>query len=160
MWQDLLAHDSTKGTVEWQDTGSILVATSADEANALQDRQRHLAEAGLQAKYLDSAQLLAEEPALSQNVCAGLLVETDAQLVCISNSLAGTLPITASASLSVAICTVLLNIFLRFDRMAGWQHQPCCKHARAVRRARSMRCLGNPCRTLSFVRVQGVRLRL
>ena len=69
--------------VEWQPTGSALLATTAAEAAALAARQRALQRAGVEARWVDAAALAALEPALRLAVSgegAALLVPADAQL--------------------------------------------------------------------------------
>jgi glycine/D-amino acid oxidase-like deaminating enzyme len=83
MWGKLFQEEPlvSRKSIEWQQTGSILLSTSAEESLLLQERQRLLAKAGIESIFLDSAQVHAVEPALGEGVCAGLLTESDAQLV-------------------------------------------------------------------------------
>ena len=81
-WQRLLqlAHLSPNH-VEWQSSGSLLLATDAEEAAQLRARQDMLGRAGVSARYLDEHALRCEEPALHDSVAGGLLVSNDSQLV-------------------------------------------------------------------------------
>jgi L-2-hydroxyglutarate oxidase LhgO len=66
-----------------KDTGSLLLASSSDEAQALVHRSDLLTKHGVQAVVLDAADTKRREPALTglSGEGAGLLVEADAQIV-------------------------------------------------------------------------------
>ena len=81
-WQQLLQQPHlSPGHVEWQSSGSLLLATSAAEAEQLRARQELLGRAGVPARYLDERALRCEEPALHDSMAGGLLVSNDSQLV-------------------------------------------------------------------------------
>ena len=66
-----------------QDIGSILLGRTAEEEAGLQARQAMLAAAGVSASLLSGAELQLVEPSLAVSpTSTGLLVESDAQLVC------------------------------------------------------------------------------
>ena len=67
--------------MEWQSSGSLLLARESVEAEPLQARQERLRGAGIAAQYLDEGTLHAEEPALHSSMAGGLLVSSDSQLV-------------------------------------------------------------------------------
>ena len=67
--------------MEWQRSGSLLLARDSEEGEQLQARLERLREAGIKAQYLDEGALHAEEPALDSSVAGGLLVKSDSQLV-------------------------------------------------------------------------------
>ena len=71
----------THSSVDWQPAGSLLLAASDADASQLADRQRLLEDAGVQAELWDADRLHAEEPAVGPGISAGLLVQSDAQLV-------------------------------------------------------------------------------
>ncbi len=83
LWQELLRDDKylPEDSVEWQRSGSILLATSLAEAEQLHQREAVLRAAGVDATMLSTEELRAEEPALGSAVCAGLLTHSDVQLV-------------------------------------------------------------------------------
>ena len=82
LWQELLQRPHLgAGDVEWQSSGSLLLAREAVEAEQLQARQERLRGAGIAAQYLDEGALHAEEPALRGSMAGGLLVSSDSQLV-------------------------------------------------------------------------------
>jgi hypothetical protein len=65
-----------------QAVGSLLIGTSAEEAQELQQRAAALQASGLDATFLDAAALALAEPALNvPEGGSGLLVASDAQLV-------------------------------------------------------------------------------
>ena len=73
------ADDNAAGV---QDTSSLLLATSAEQAEDMAVRHADLASAGLQSQTLDQQHLWEVEPALRGSIAqSGLLVHTDAQLV-------------------------------------------------------------------------------
>ena len=81
-WQRLLQQPHlSPSQVEWQDSGSLLLATDAAEAEQLRARQELLGRAGISARYLDERALRCEEPALHDSMAGGLLVSNDSQLV-------------------------------------------------------------------------------
>lgn len=67
--------------MEWQSSGSLLLASNPAEAEQLRARQELLVRAGVTARYLDERALRCEEPALHDSIVGGLLVSTDSQLV-------------------------------------------------------------------------------
>lgn len=82
MWQALLAPavpQLTAAAVEWQGIGSMLIACTPEESDALAARHALLAEAGLDARLLSAAEARAAEPAL-QLAHSALLVPGDAQV--------------------------------------------------------------------------------
>ncbi|BDA43429.1 hypothetical protein COCOBI_04-4410 [Coccomyxa sp. Obi] len=83
LWQELLLEDEhlPEDSVEWQRSGSILLATSLAEAEQLRQREAMLGAAGVDAAMMSTEELRAEEPALGSAVCAGLLTRSDVQLV-------------------------------------------------------------------------------
>lgn len=83
MWQELLHADQLlpESSVEWQQSGSMLLATSPAEAEQLRERQKLLGAARVEAVMISAEELKTEEPALGSAVCAGLLTSSDAQLV-------------------------------------------------------------------------------
>ena len=83
LWQELFQRSETltESSVEWQRSGSILLAMCAAETEQLRKRQLTLEAAGITAAMMDAEELRAEEPALGIAPCAGLLTRTDAQLV-------------------------------------------------------------------------------
>ena len=81
-WQRLLRQPHlSPSQVEWQSSGSLLLATDAEEAEQLRARREMLGRAGVSARYLDERALRCEEPALHGSVAGGLLVSNDSQLV-------------------------------------------------------------------------------
>lgn len=101
LWQELfqLGGTLTESSVEWQRSGSMLLATCAAETEQLCKRQVMLEAAGITAAVMDAEALRAEEPALGSAVCAGLLTRTDAQLV---------RSVSFSSPLSVHFCESLI----------------------------------------------------
>ncbi len=84
-WQRLLEQPHLSPShVEWQSSGSLLLATDAAEAEQLRARQELLGRAGVAARYLDERALRCEEPALHDGMAGGLLVSNDSQLVRLS----------------------------------------------------------------------------
>lgn len=78
-WQDWLGQGMlSESTVEWQDSGSILLATDPAQ---LTGRQRLLESVGVGAELWDARRLHMEEPALAPSVSSGLSVSSDSQLV-------------------------------------------------------------------------------
>jgi glycine/D-amino acid oxidase-like deaminating enzyme len=64
-----------------QATGSMLIATSAEETASLQQRQRMLQAAGVRATHVESGIVGRLEPALSLGLdCSALLVPDDLQI--------------------------------------------------------------------------------
>jgi glycine/D-amino acid oxidase-like deaminating enzyme len=68
-------------TVDWLSNGSMLVASTAEEAGSLKDREMALHNAGVSAAYFDAAAASGLEPSLALSDDGGaLLVPGDAQL--------------------------------------------------------------------------------
>lgn len=85
MWQSLLADSETVGVdqeaVEWTTNGSMLIATTEEESDSLQQRQILLQNAGINARFLDAGQTKEIERALNiPGEGAGLLVPDDSQI--------------------------------------------------------------------------------
>jgi L-2-hydroxyglutarate oxidase LhgO len=73
---------SSRG-VEWQSSGSLLLASTEDEVQQLLLRRELLRGAGIEAQFLSATALHTEEPALCESLPGGLLVSSDSQLVCL-----------------------------------------------------------------------------
>ena len=84
LWQGLLgqAHLSSSD-VEWQSSGSLLLASHEDEAQQLLLHRELLREAGIEAQFISAPALHTAEPALREGLSGGLLVSSDSQLVCL-----------------------------------------------------------------------------
>jgi len=82
MWRDMLQQDpSLSSAIEYQAAGSLLLASTAAEAEDLSSRHHSLSKHGVQTKFLDAAAVRAMEPALSlPGEGAGLLAPADAQI--------------------------------------------------------------------------------
>ncbi|PSC67997.1 FAD-dependent oxidoreductase [Micractinium conductrix] len=84
MWPQLLAPvvpELTAEAVEWQSIGSVLIATDAEETEALHRRAALLQRAGLDARCLPAADVPQLEPALALGADgSALLVPSDAQV--------------------------------------------------------------------------------
>ncbi|KAG2442112.1 hypothetical protein HYH02_009601 [Chlamydomonas schloesseri] len=82
LWQRQVESDPAfREAIEWQDCGSLLVATSPTEAAALSERQMHLNEVGVRASYMDGRRLADAEPGLALPPGgAALLVQADTQI--------------------------------------------------------------------------------
>lgn len=84
-WQELLTQPHLSPShVEWQQSGSLLLAKDSAEAEQLSARQEMLHKAGVSARYLNEDALRCEEPALHNGMAGGLLVSSDSQLVMLS----------------------------------------------------------------------------
>ena len=85
LWKELVAQDpDLRSAVEWQDTGSLLLAESPAEASQLRDRQALLQQHGVASRLLDCQEVLRMEPSLAaHSQCGGLVTEGDAQIVSI-----------------------------------------------------------------------------
>lgn len=112
--------------VEWQEAGSLLLATNEAEAAQLGQRQQLLADAGLHAELWGAAQLHAEEPALGPAVCAGLLLGSDAQLVQYSHAWALP-PYMQPCMRAKGRLSPLADTAPGARRMAGWRLLRCWK---------------------------------
>mmetsp|Transcript_9880 Transcript_9880/g.25442 ORF Transcript_9880/g.25442 Transcript_9880/m.25442 type:complete len:474 (-) Transcript_9880:179-1600(-) len=81
LWLELQDGEGAWEEAEWQRTGSLLLASSSQEAAELAARTACLEEAGVKAHILEPSALMELEPALRVPAeGAGMLVETDAQL--------------------------------------------------------------------------------
>ena len=82
-WRGLVARDpDLRRSVEWQDTGSLLLAGSEAEADQLRGRQALLQQHGIPSRMLDAQEVVLMEPALdSRSISGGLVTESDAQIV-------------------------------------------------------------------------------
>ena len=79
MWRDWLREGMpSESAVEWQASGSLLLATNPAQ---LADRQRLLESVGVHAELWDAGRLHLEEPALAPSISSGLYVSSDSQLV-------------------------------------------------------------------------------
>jgi glycine/D-amino acid oxidase-like deaminating enzyme len=82
-WHDMLNKDvGLKRDCEWQETGSLLLATNPEEMESLVSRKEALASGGIESQILTAKQVMEMEPALHlpSESAAGLLVSSDAQI--------------------------------------------------------------------------------
>ena len=134
-WQELLKQPHLSSShVEWQQSGSLLLAKDSAEAEQLSARQEMLHKAGVSARYLNEDALRCEEPALRNSMAGGLLVSSDSQLVMLSLLLSSLLVLTetlqrraSSAGLhmpdNLRTCTSFLLITLsQLAYASAWYH--------------------------------------
>ena len=71
-----------QGCIEWQDTGSLLLAGSAEEEAQLRYRETLLQSHGVESTFLSREQVQRMEPSLAAGAHnGGLVAEGDAQIV-------------------------------------------------------------------------------
>ncbi|KAI6694392.1 hypothetical protein NL676_022102 [Syzygium grande] len=86
LWESLAENIHDQGlnpqeVLGWKKTGSLLVGKTVEESALLERRVKQLSEAGVEAKFLSSHELLLEEPALSVDKESGAaLLPNDCQL--------------------------------------------------------------------------------
>ncbi|GIL84910.1 hypothetical protein Vretifemale_13484 [Volvox reticuliferus] len=82
LWRRTVQQDQDlRAAIEWQDCGSLLVATGPEESASLSERQLALNSVGLKASYLNPRRLAELEPGLvPPRGGAGLLVQSDLQI--------------------------------------------------------------------------------
>jgi glycine/D-amino acid oxidase-like deaminating enzyme len=85
-WRRLVAQDpDLRRSVEWQDTGSLLLAGSEAETGQLRDRQALLHQNGISSRMLEAEEVVLMEPSLdARSICGGLVTESDAQIVSVN----------------------------------------------------------------------------
>ncbi|KXZ41516.1 hypothetical protein GPECTOR_420g277 [Gonium pectorale] len=81
LWRRMADSEELRRSVEWQDCGSLLIATSPAESAALSERQLNLNDMGVRASFADARRLRELEPGLVvPRGGAGLLVQSDHQI--------------------------------------------------------------------------------
>jgi glycine/D-amino acid oxidase-like deaminating enzyme len=91
LWQQQLqgglASLMKESDIEWQQTGSMLIASNAEEADKLKEREENLRNAGVEATFMSAGKARELEPALNFppsgsffNTGAALIVPNDAQI--------------------------------------------------------------------------------
>ena len=84
LWEDWVRNDAAlKQQGDWKSNGSILLATSIEEASELKVREEMLNQWGIDASYVTTGEVLDQEPSLmgaTVNICGGLLTSSDAQI--------------------------------------------------------------------------------